>query len=223
MANRSQSKSGFTLVELLAVVVIIAALAAVALQMASYLNRQNLTTLTRAQIAAIESSLENYRTDFGYYPGTTPVLLSSLYLGEATNNWLLYRALFDKGKRYLVSFPKDQIRLNAGTCPPGTSGCAALTNIFDVYGLPFNFYNSPGTAYGISNNVQTNFNINCGYTVGGQANPLLYDLFSYGVDRVTFADTNAAAQDTSGTVPWNRIGWKQTSAALDDITNWGRR
>ena len=42
-----------------------------------------------------------------------------MYLGEATNNWYLYRALTDKGKRYLQNFPPGQIRLNVGAFMQG--------------------------------------------------------------------------------------------------------
>ena len=89
------------------------------------------------------------------------------------------------------------------------------TLIFDVYGMPFNYYCSPNTPYQL-------VNAGNGYTQGGQVNVASYDLFSYGKDQCTFADTNATAWPPVIVGSWgtDNTTWTNAKSALDDITNW---
>ncbi len=64
----------FTLVELLTVIVIVIALAALTVQVAGYANRNSAMSRAKAEIAAMEAALESYKADNGAYPvfsGTT--------------------------------------------------------------------------------------------------------------------------------------------------------
>src|SRR2546423_1007409 len=84
----------FTLIELLAVVMVIVFLAALSTGIAGYVQKRVAAQNTRAQIALIEAALDNYKADFGYYPLTTPIRISTAVICESTNNAILYRALF---------------------------------------------------------------------------------------------------------------------------------
>ena len=223
ICHRHRTKS-FTLVELLAVVMVLLMLAGIMISVAGYAQKKMQTQVTRTQIAIIAAALESYKADWGYYPVTTPIRCSAEWMGEATNNALLYNALFMKGKKYLSGFPTNQIRPNYAT---DTATTGPLTNIFDVFGKPFNYYNSPATAFrtGVLTNDMTGAtNAYSGFSVGGQVNVITYDLFSYGPDHLTFVAANLPGPlgGANVSLPWTVPGWRTPSAANDDITNWRR-
>ena len=205
--HQRNGRAGFTLVELLAVMLVIVVLAGISIGVASYTQKKMQTQIARTQITLLGAALESYKADWGYYPRTDAPRISTSYLAESTNNAYLYRALFAHGKKYLTSFPLSQIRTNPAT---------GLTNIVDVFGIPFNYYNSPATVLSNMNNVY-GVNSNCGYTVGGQVNKTSYDLFSYGPNHLTYVP-GAFAVDVNR--PWAPSGWAWAGSALDDITNW---
>lgn len=203
----------FTLVELMVVILIIVMLAAISMGVASYVQQHVALTTTKAQIAAFEAAIELYKNDFGYYPASMDSRLSNRGTAESINNSLLYRALFEKGKRY-VNFPAAQIRLNPVCAPP-------LTNMYDTWGSVFVYYNSPATPYAVSNNLPDPVTgTNTGYTLGGQINSTTYDLFSYGSDRLTFIP--GAKYNNGNFSGWYRPAWTSTNSALDDVANWGK-
>ena len=208
--------AGFTLVELLAVVVVIVILVGLTLRIAGYVQKHTSITTTKLQIAAMKTALESYKADFGYYPPTIPIHFSNLGGAESTNNAILYRALFAQGKLHPPRFPASQIKVNVST---------GLTNIFDVFGTLFNYYNSPGTTFALSNNSYVYpggpIDFLTGCALGGQVNPQSYDLLSYGPDCMTFVATNCAIGSWNDG-PWIMPGVKTKSSTTDDITSWGR-
>ena len=225
---RHQS-GGFTIIEMLAVMLVILLLAGLMLGVAGYVSRKIGTSTTRAQIAAIESALSVYKSDWGYYPKTLATRISVNGLSEASNNWYMYRALVGSCvgcTRKYMSFPPTQIRTNYNIHQP---------TICDFWGGPLNYYNSPLTSYSIGTNIyivagvpiQTNL---YGYMLGGQVNSASYDLFSYGPDKFTYVPGVQlnAGWDTAGHLTYNSGGslvtnvWMQPSSALDDITNFKR-
>ena len=222
----------FTLIELLAVVMVIMLLARLVLGAAGYVQKNMAVTATKSQIAALSVALESYKADWGQYPATAPARISSSGFWESTNNWILYRALSGAGggKRYL-RFPAKQLRVSMASGSTNASGtgpaCGGLTNICDAWGMPINYYCSPTTPFGLSNNVYilnpypVSVNNNNGYTVGGQVNVRSYDLFSYGPDHVTFVVTNLAYGSWNDG-PWLLTGFRSSIAAIDDITNFKR-
>jgi len=206
--------SGFTLIELMAVILVITVLTAIGIQVATYAQRRLTTQQTKAQLAMIESALEAYKADFGYYPRTDAIRISGHGGPEGTNNWYLYRALIAGGKRYL-SPSGLQLQLNPNT---GINSATSLTNIFDVFGTPYYYYNAPTNAYSL-----TRITSNCSYTVGGQVNKATFDLFSLGPDRATYIPTLTATDCQLD--PWRnwvgvRADWITQQGAIDDITNW---
>jgi general secretion pathway protein G len=64
----NRSASGFTLVELLIVLVILATLAAIVVPKFSGRTEQAKRTAARTQISTFETSLDAYETDMGAYP-----------------------------------------------------------------------------------------------------------------------------------------------------------
>jgi general secretion pathway protein G len=117
--------NGFTLLELLVVIVIIGLLAAyVGPKYFSQLGKSEVT-ITRAQIEAFEKSLDTYRLDVGHYPSTAEGLAALMaapataaakwngpYLkkGVPPDPWghpYIYRSPGSKGEYEIVSTGKD--------------------------------------------------------------------------------------------------------------------
>jgi general secretion pathway protein G len=122
---RSQHDAGFTLLELLVVIVIIGLLAAyVGPKYFAQLGKSEVT-VAKAQIEAFEKSLDTYRLDVGRYPTTEEGLAALLvappaagtrwngpYLKKAVplDPWghaYQYRAPGSKGEYDIVSMGKD--------------------------------------------------------------------------------------------------------------------
>lgn len=208
--RRHPESTAFTLVELLAVVVVILLLVAMASQLSGPIQRQIITHRTKAQFAAIANALEMYKGDWGYYPRTLAKRLSGTGDVESYNNAVLYRALFTTGKRY-ISLPSKQIRTNSQT---------GLVNIFDEFQMPYVYYNSPLTTNAVYN--LTNYQ---SYTEGWQVNKRTFDLFSFGKNQITYVP---GSWDLYPSNNWRRSSYNdvyqnafdQPGAAVDDITNW---
>ena len=223
--------SGFTLVELMAVMVVILMLAGIALRVSNYVQMRVATSATKTQIATIGAALEMYKADWGYYPQTTPNRISATGFWESTNNWILYCALTgaNGGKKYL-RFPANQLRLNTqGTRNLWTGAInqnGGLTNVLDVWGTPLNYFCSPSATFSnVQDCMYTNAQ-NYGYVVGGQVNIGSFDLWSYGPDHFTFIPGGryfiSGACGGFNIYPWYNMMWVKTNSALDDVTNFGR-
>lgn len=230
-------RSSFTLIELLAVMVVIVMLTALTLAVSSYVRRQLARSTARSQIAALAVALEAYKSDWGYYPRTGPARLSADGAKEASNNCTLLNALCStnlaSGQKVYLRFPAAQIRHNpapniAGLNLPG------LPNLYDPWGKPYVYYNSPATPFGFISTctnlipIGSAIAIGNGYTVGGQVNGTSFDLFSFGPDRYTYVPGAPSTTNCSGPAinSWNQNGvglpWTNKTAAADDITNWSR-
>ena len=229
MIARIKRRDAFTLIELLAVMMVILLLAGIMLGVTSYVQKTVAISTTKAQLAAIGAALEMYKADWGFYPPTSPARISNSGIKESSNNATLYFALsagnslsysncastnciytvVRQGRKMYLKFPAAQIQTNSTT---------ALPNIYDPWGTPLNYYCSPRTDYAVLNNYPDPVTgTNKGYSVGGQVNGLSYDLFSYGPDRLTYVRGSAYANGNfSG---WYRVGWTANASAIDDIGN----
>src|SRR5262245_24047138 len=80
------ASSAFTLIELMAVVIVILLLALISFGVSGYVQRRMAISTVKTQIAALEAALEAYKSDWGYYPATCPCRISASFFCEATNN-----------------------------------------------------------------------------------------------------------------------------------------
>ena len=177
--------TSFTLIELLAVMVVISILAVVSLGVAHYVSAKAGTARARAEIAAMENALESFKNDTGYYPQgggyysiiTNGFGANSMATANASTN--VYNAVAGGAKKYM-SFRASQLTTQQfifgggswlGSLPGGVGDTnifpgVTITNIIDPFGTPY-FYCSPGSN-----------------------NPTSFDLWSFGPDRVTNAADN---------------------------------
>jgi general secretion pathway protein G len=117
---RHAPHAGFTLLELLVVIVIIGLLASmVAPRYFDQLGKSN-TKIARAQIVALEKALDQYRLDLGHYP-TTEEGLNSLFVKP--NNEEKWKGPYLKkavpadpwGRPYIYKSPGDHGELDLST------------------------------------------------------------------------------------------------------------
>lgn len=146
--------AGFTLIEIMVVIVIIMILAGIVVAAAKYVQTRAARSRAEAEIAMMETALENYKNDNGVYPPTLagrPANASTLPYG---NSPVLYTALAGgpgNPKTYFT-FKRNQIHAVSAT----------QTNIVDPFGTPYSYYCNPGAA--------------------DQKNGVTFDLWSYGPD-----------------------------------------
>ncbi len=154
-SKRVANRSGFTLIELLTVLVIIMILVGIIVGASKYAQTKGGNTRAQAEIAAIETALESYKTDNAAYPQSTPTLLN-----PTQNSILLYNALVAGSKTYM-SFKPTEMRADPTTPNiPITVTCGANTTtltytnvmLVDPFGYPYNYY-SPCGAGGANNQV----------------------------------------------------------------------
>lgn len=212
----ARDQRSFTLVELMGVILLVLVLVALGMGAVGYVQRRMAMSNARVQITAIEAALETYRSDWGFYPSSTIYRNSRIGGAEATNNWLLYRAISGTctgcSKAYL-KFPITQLRSNVLVPIVSGSTTGLALNICDPWGKPYVFYRSPGTAFATASVG------GMGYTVGGQMNLATFDLYSYGPDGYTFIP---GILFTSWNSPVWTTNWIKPESATDDITNWGK-
>src|SRR4051812_12128092 len=137
-SQRSFATRGFTLLELLVVIVIIGLLAAyVGPKYFSQLGKSEVT-VAKAQIEAFEKALDTFRLDVGRYPSSEEGLGALLAKPAAAGKWngpylkkdipqdpwghpYLYRSPGSKGEFEILSYGKDGQ-------PGGTGDTADITN-----------------------------------------------------------------------------------------------
>jgi general secretion pathway protein G len=117
---RSARHAGFTLLELLVVIVIIGLLASmVAPRYFDQLGKTN-TKIARAQIVALEKALDQYRLDVGHYPSTEEGLEALFVKPTNEEKWqgpYLKKAVPADpwGRPYIYKSPGDHGELDLST------------------------------------------------------------------------------------------------------------
>lgn len=150
-SKRTKGRVGFTLVELLTVMAIIAVLAGLVLSTAGYVQQKAARSRAEAEIKAMEAALENYKGDNGDYPRTatgTGLGINTATAVTAASNAqrVLYQALTGDGNSALVaggaaSTGKIGVNGKAYFEPRKEmlSGTGATTILADPWGAAYNY------------------------------------------------------------------------------------
>lgn len=85
-SSAHRSNHGFTLVELLCVLVILATLAAIVIPKFAGRSEQAKITAAKSQISSIELALDSFEVDCGYFPKSGS-LIDLVELPANNNNW----------------------------------------------------------------------------------------------------------------------------------------
>ena len=115
----SQKRQGFTLVEMLLVLVILATLAAIVYPKVVGRSRQAQITATVTQIGAFKTALEAFEVDNGYFPKGRNGLMDLVVQPRDAGSW----------HQYLDSIPKDPWGNDYAYECPGKHN----PNSYDVY------------------------------------------------------------------------------------------
>ena len=131
------ARGGFTILELIIVIAIIAILASLVLSTAGYVQKKGASSRAEAEIAALSVALENYKTDNGDYPHGTNVNANN---PPSTNTFLLTSLMPTNGKVYF-EFNKSMTNASSVVDPfgesygyqyPGATNRSG-TNFFDLF------------------------------------------------------------------------------------------
>jgi general secretion pathway protein G len=137
MNRASAAMAGFTILELIIVIAIIAILAGLILSTAGYIQKKGASSRAETEIAALTVALENYRADKGDYPHGTNVNGAN---PPSSNTFLLTNLMPTNGKVYFefnksmtnASNVVDPFGENYGYQYPGDANRSG-TNFFDLF------------------------------------------------------------------------------------------
>ena len=124
MSPRKRTRQGFTLLELMVVITIIAILAGLTIQAFTFAQQSAARNRTLAALTQIKSSLEQYKERYGEYPAPTDAAGSlNTPLGGLNVNYgtakMLYQAITGDGN--------DAINLPQGTATASSTGNPTVT------------------------------------------------------------------------------------------------
>jgi len=143
LQNRKSGK-GFTLVELLVVITIIAILAALVLAIGGLLQRNAALARAKSEIQSMESALAGYKADMGDYPHADNGLASST--GAPGENSFLIDALMPSGSNSLNPWNKVYMPFSKTMLTTNTNGALIVT---DPFGEPYGYsYTNGGSNWG---------------------------------------------------------------------------
>ena len=146
-AGGKQSR-GFTMIELLAVIVVIVMLVTVVVKVGGYVKQKSNIVRAKGEIAAMSVALERFKSDNGRYPTSSTVRALVDFSGAGTmspvitNGILLYTQL--TSPQQYGSFKPSQLMVSTNNLDVVFSGSTqsfrAFTCIIDPWGHPYNYY-----------------------------------------------------------------------------------
>jgi len=162
--NSRNHRPGFTLIELMSVIVIIVILAGMVVGGLGFVNEKQARSKAQVQIALLSKALEEYRLDFGNYPPTANRTDAQIQtgVGTATSN-ILFRALYFDSDNDNIRVPADTDQkiylpeLDPATSKQGWNAGVATTatTITDPWGNQY-CYRTAKSATGARNTATQN-------------------------------------------------------------------
>jgi len=130
------ASQGFTLIEMLVVVAIIAILASLVLSTAGYIQKKGAISRAEAEIQAMSTALESYKADLGDYPVGTNI-------APGITNSFLRAALAPKGSNMLNPINKMYFDFPGRMTPGGKYTDDTNVAVIDPFGEGYG-YQYPG-------------------------------------------------------------------------------
>lgn len=181
-SNPLRGRAGFTLIELMAVIVIIVILATLVVGGMNVVQNKQAESKAQVQVKLLEKSIEEYKLDMGKYPGTAENTPSS---GDKVTKEL-YQALFYEG--YTVSN-------SGGAAADGAASKIYLTELdprTTKQGWVTTTTNSTPPA---STTIRDPWDTEFRYRKGSNAQNPDFDIWSCGRNQKTDANTAAKTGD----------------------------
>ncbi len=151
-----KSQAAFTLVELLAVITIIAILAGMVVGGMGFVNDRQAKEKAKVQIALLSKAIEEYKLDMGVYPATENKAGAFQATGGTATSSILFKALYFDGLNTPTTNKLYLPELDPATSKQGwTSGTASATTIIvDPWGNQY-CYRTAVAANGTTANANT--------------------------------------------------------------------
>lgn len=197
--SKAPAHSGFTLVELLVVMGIIALLSAMTISAFTYATKKAALNRTEATFAGIKLGLAAYNKEYNGYPEPANGELSDQFGGKRYTTGgaaMLYQAMSGDGT--------DQIQIGGSESSGSSDGQfdkeeSARTMMRD---MPVTTWKKVGSVYMMVDGFGKPFQ----YTYGGDQDAVMtssYDLWSFGEDEQNTTNTSRAAKiDPNTNVKW---------------------
>ena len=135
-------KKGFTLVELLIVIIIIAVLAAIAIPKFSNSSQRSKESSLRANLKLVRNAIDLFRADTGAFPATMAGLTASTTSGLNAAAATCTIAATDWRGPYLQAVPVDPVSGVAMTYGTATNNVGTVTSSASGNGLDNTAYSS---------------------------------------------------------------------------------
>jgi len=168
VASRRSPSASFSLIELLTVIAIIAILAALILTAGNGVITKSLRSRASAEIQAMSTALEGYKTDNGTYPLDNTLNTNTYTTVNVTTTGAgsyqvpaetLYQALSGQtnfndnpltaGKSYMSFRPNQLGNVSAAM---GTTGAGSTTYVQDPWRYPYGYSTGTNTSYPYNGN-----------------------------------------------------------------------
>ena len=129
MMKKQHSRAGFTLIEIMVVLVILTILAGIVVGASKYAITSGQRKRAQSEISMMENALESYKSDNGVYPPSTVTRL------DAVNNCTNLYAALAGGPKVYMTFKPNQLKTTGG-----------IPYIVDPFGSSYNYYCHGGAA-----------------------------------------------------------------------------
>jgi prepilin-type N-terminal cleavage/methylation domain-containing protein len=187
MNSRSSQPRGFTMLELLVVVAVMAVLIGMLLPVLRKIQDDSRKTVVRTHLSNLQTAINTYEFDFGFYPPDSVVVNGKTLTGSASLHYHLTTAF-----RVMPTVERGEVKASRDVGPlfPVTDAhqktIDGVTYLVDLYGRPLHYDN-------VRDDVAGN-----GFNSGGADDPRTYeaplnaprnnqsyDLFSFGPPTTT--------------------------------------
>jgi len=183
-SNPHKPRSGFSLVELMVVIAIMAILATLGVGSFAFIQERQAREKAKVQIALLSKAIEEYKLDMGAYPGATADFGGELADDiEGDSSQVLYAALFKEGFDYT----------NPATPPTNWENKATKIYVpeLDIATSKLKWVKEVDDKIVIIDPWRGNYR----YRVGTNAESPDFDLWSMGKDKKTDTSNSAMTQE----------------------------